>query len=1060
MHLVPPDPFGSWLARGWGMALLVGMGMIFGGCTVTSFLGSQYTNFTAYYNTFYNAEKAFEKGVGRGRNTDPPIDRTQYLSVFREPTNNVDDASLEKAIQKSADLLREHPNSKWVDDALLLIGKSYFYQQNYVGGTEKFREVISLDGGRTGEARFWLARTLLDVERYEEAVEVIRTGVQEQGDSPWTARLFLIEGKIHTKQEQWQEAVQDLNRGLQGDLPDRLAARGGFLLGQVLETLDNPAAARVAYRQVQDHGPSYELGLAARLSEIELQGQHEDPTRALARLADLEDDEKNYEQRGEMALVRARIYRAQGQYDRAQQALADMLYGDDAPSGTVEGRLHYDLARLYRDAYEDFSRAAAHFDTASTALSRGQRGDGQHGQRLPAAPQNVDVEAERYRDLASRAREVARMDSLLRIGRMSDPDFQRFVENLRRQRQSAREEQEPDRDAQQSRRLRRGSGRVVEQRRGASPASNTGQSDAGFLFHKDPARVQQGKRRFEQTWGDRPLVDNWRRRNAIQNARTASAGTDEEPRAPERRGGRRGVEEGPQGAAGDGSALDLSAIPRDSVSQAKMEAERAVTRYELANSLFLAAGRPDSAATWYRRILQENGDHPVARRALYALAEVYRAQGDTTAARQTYRRLVDQYPDTDLSVRARERLGRQQRMSSDNPSVLADSAYTRAYRQWRNGRARAAFPALLGVARQYPETDAAPRALLAAGLIYWREVKQDSMTSLRPVLARHVHPLLRSDSTTSAPNLLSPDSTVVSSDVDISDSGRVAVSTREKPVRTPAPDSSRGAGGVRSDSIETMTVGRPEGPERPVRSDSLGSPADSVSGVEQLVLNSSRWVAAADHAESDPYAPLDSLLTYLTDRYPDAPQTERAQTILDLIEERRADASRTPADTTTREPPAADTAGAEQQTAARRQVKSDQDRSDQRRDQAQPDTSTDADETGNEAERGERDPLPAPTGVTDQADEKERDQETIDRSKGGWTLLVNSFATAEEASRYVEAVRERIDRWPVDVVEETQEGKTQHHLVVGQFESRVAAAEAQQPVGRTLSAEPTVRKIP
>lgn len=1057
MRFVPLDPFGRWLIRGGGAVLLVGTMMVLGGCTATSFLGRQFTNLTAYYNKFYNAEKAFEQGVRRGRETDEPIDRTQYLALFRGPTNNVDAASLEKAIQKSADLLRENPNSKWVDDALLLIGKSYFYQQNHVGATQKFREVISVDGGRTGEARFWLARTLLDVERYEEAVAVIRTGIQEQEDSPWTARLYLVEGTIHTKQEEWEEAVQDLNEGLQGDLPDRLAARTTFLLGQALETLGNPSSARAAYRQVQEHDPSYELGFAARLNEIELQGRHGSPTRALARLRDLEDDEKNYERRGEMALTRARIYRAQGQYDRAQQTLVGMLYGEDAPSETAEGRLHYDLALLYRDDYEDFSRAAAHFDTASTALSQGQRGRQQRGQRVPGAPQNVEAEAERYRDLASRARDVARMDSLLRIGRMSDSEFQRFVEARRRQQRSVQDDRRAEREAQESRRLRRGGGTVVEQRRGTAPASNTGQSDAGFLFHKDPARVQQGKRQFEQTWGDRPLVDNWRRRNAIQNATTASAESDQEPRAPETED-RRAIAEEQTRDARDDSALDLSAIPRDSASQAKMEAERAVTRYELANSLFLAAGRPDSAATWYRRILQENGEHPVARRALYALAEAYRAQGDTTAAQQTYRRLVKQYPDTDLARRARERLGRQQRVSSNNRSTIADSAYTRAYEQWREGRGRAAFPALLGVARQYPETDAAPRALLAASLVYWREVTEDSMTPLRPVLERHVHTLTRSDSISSGPNFPPLDSSIVSSGVGVPDSAEAAMPIEEKPDRSTAPESARWERPSRPDSIQPTAVGRPAGPERPLRPDSLGSPIDSASTADRRATDSSGW--AADQTETNPYAPLDSLLTYLTDRYPEAPQTARAETILDLIEERRASGGGTSADTTNRERPAADTAGAEQRTIARRQGRGERDSSDQRRDPRQPSPSTDSDKTGDEAARGERNSLPAPTGVTDQANGDQRQPEPIDRSKGGWTLLVNSFSTAEEASPYVDAVGKRIDRWPVDLLEETQEGEPRHLLVVGQFESRAAAEEAQRPVGTTLSAEPTVRKIP
>lgn len=1062
MLRAPSGSFDSSFVRG-PIPLLVVLGMMLCGCTVTSFLGSQYTNFTAYYNKFYNAEKAFEKGLKRISSDDPSVDRARYLSIFRKPEEDATSSSFDKAIQKSADVLRDNPDSKWVDDALLLIGKSYFYQQNFVGASQKFREILSLNAERAEEARFWLARTLLEVDRYEEAAEVIRVGVQEGEASPWTARLYLVRGELHSKQGRWEEAAQALNRGLEGDLPDRPAARAAFLLGQALETLGNPEPARAAYREVQEYGPSYSLEFAARLSEIELQGQYENASRALERLEELEGDEKNYDQRGEMAVVRARIYRAQGKLDRARQALTDMLYREDAPKA-AEGRLHYDLARLYRDEYEDFSKAAAHFDTASTSLTRGRTERNGGARRLPGAPGDVGSEADRYRDLAERAQEVARMDSLLRVGRLSDREFQRFVEDLRRQRQAEQEAQAAKQDEKQSRRLRRGQQAVEEQRRETASAANTGQSDAGFLFHNNPSRVQEGKRQFEQTWGDRPLVDNWRRQSAIRNVSTASTreeetGAPEEPSSP-------AAEEGRTGATSNKeSTFDLSAIPRDSASQAKMEAERAVTRYELANSLFLAAGRPDSAATWYRRILQENGDHPVAPRALYALAESYRAQGDTTAAQQTYRRLVDRHPDTDLARRARQRLGRRQRATNNSPAVLADSAYAQAYDRWQNGQAERAFPDLLGVADQYPDTEAAPRALLVAGLVYWKEVQRDSKTDARQVLKRHLRTLRPTTAIGSDSAPFPPDSAEAVPDVGVSDSSGTA--PREK--RSPSPesvlDSSRGDEAIPGDSLRTATVNRPEGPERPVRQDSMRPPADTVETSGRAAPDSARQVAA-DRTDPDPYAPLDSLLTYLTDRYPDAPQVGRARTMLDLIEERRSGGEASSADTTTQEPPTSDTTGAAPDAITQRRLPEEQDSSAQARGRVAPDTSRSAraNQSGDgegEADGDDRDLLPAPTGVSDREDEDESGQEGIDRAQGGWALLVNSFSTSQKASTRVAVVGEQLSgRWPVDLLKEAQDDDAQYRLVVGQFESQEAAEQAKETVANQLSSEPTVWKIP
>jgi TolA-binding protein len=1048
MARTPSGLVGSIGARGTLVVLLVVAGAVVGGC---SFLGRQYSNFTAYYNKFHNAEKAFEKGVDRISTDDLSVDRTRYLSIFRKPTGATEGGAFDQAIQKSADVLREHPDSKWTDDALLLIGKSYFYQQSYVGAAEKFREVLAVDGGRTEEARFWLARTLTEVGRVEEAGDVLRMGMQEGDSSPWLARLYLVRGELNARQENWEKAVRALDRGLQGALPDRLKARASFLLGQVLETLGSSQAARRAYRQVQEHSPPYALGFAARLSEIELQGKHGDATQALDRLETLEDDEKNVDQRGEMALVRARILRVQGQFDRARRALARALYSEDAPPSASEGRLHYELARLYREALENFSRAAAHFDTARTVLNRGQSRERQRGGRLPGTPRNVDAEAERYRELADRAREVARMDSLLRIGRMGDPEFRRFVEKLQ-QRRRERNAQTAEEGSDQSRRLRGRGQRVVEERRQTTPASNTGQSDAGFLFHKDPARVQQGKREFERVWGDRPLVDNWRRRRAIRTASVSSG--DEDDGTPEP--SRASVDPGgtPQGNASNESAVDLSAIPRDAASQRKMEADRAVARYEFANSLFLAAGRPDSAATWYRRILQENGDHPVARRALYALAEAYREQGDPTAARQMYRRLIDQYPDTDLAARARQRLGRRQSTATQNRAVPADSAYAEAYDQWRNGDRLNAFPTLLHVARQYPNTDAAPRALLAAGLVYWQEVERDSTGLLRSTLQRSLRVLRRPDSV-AGPVLPALNDSGAGSELGTTESVAVTLPKDGSSTLDSMTIADRMAE-VLSDSSQSAISDRPGQPSRRATSDYIQHSADSF-GVAGRTRDSVRKPAPG-LSKMDRYTLLDSLMAYLMDRYPDAPQVVRARTIRASIDERRA-ADSTAADSSTQASPLADSeAAAEHSAAVQQRAAEGADRTERNQDRSAQPPSSDPGKNRQYQEEDDEDPLPAPTDSSGLEEQDRRQQ--IDRSRGGWTVRVDSFSTQEEATQFAEAVRPRIDRWPVDLLTVNGEEGLHHHLVVGQFEGRKEAVEAKRLVGPQLSAQPTLMKIP
>lgn len=1032
----------------WGVICL----FVLAGCGETSFLGRQYKDFNAYYNTFYNAKTAFEKGVTALRESERSVDRTRYISIFLEPREGANDAAFETAIEKSADLLREHPNSKWVDDALLLIGKSYYYQANYIGAVQKFREVIALESERTREARFWLARTLVVSEQYSAATDVLQVASRTEVTGPWTARLELTRGELLARQEQWEEAVRALQRGLSGDVPDEPAARGAFLLGQVLETLGHAKGAEIAYRRVQEYTPSYALGFAARLSEIELQGAYGDASRALERLEDAEEDEKNYERRGGVAIVRARIYRSQGQYDQARAALRDVLYGEDPPSGVVKGRLHYDLATLYRSAYDDFSQAAVHFDTASARLERPRSSGPEESRPLPGAPVDAQEQADRYRNLAERSQEVARLDSLLRIGRLSDEEFEVFVEELRRKREAERSRQAQEAPSA-ARRLRRGGDALTAQRREASSAADTRTSGAGFLFHKDPTRVQQGKRRFRETWGDRARVDDWRRRNAIRAARTGARANQEperEARPPSE------SDAGVPSAAGD-TRLGLSNIPRDSSSLAEMESDRAVARYELANSIFLAANRPDSAATLYRQILQENEDHPVAKRARYALAEAYRAAGDSVAAEEAYRRLIRQHPETDLAMRARQRLGTGPSASTGDVTVRADSTYARAYDQWQQGAWQPALDSMLALAWQHPATDTAPRALLAAGSIYWKQSENDPGAVSPSVLRRHLS-LLRgvtsSDSASTSPLFTAPDQR-----------DRIGpMGERDSPGRE------RTAGSEDSPADDGDSTAPGDGAREPAlmsgsESDTLGAPVLQDSTAVDSTARPTARVAGRDSS-----SPLVELLRYLRNQYPDSPYSQRAASMLDIIAEQRKSTGLDPSDRAdsdrSQEKPAhtdslarADRQGAGRdgnavQESATPQSPLDTMAARGRKAGLQTDTLKRRDAPSEDGR-----PLSPPTPGEGPQRPGQGPSETDAASQ--WTLLVDTFSSSEAAEERREGLERAVrDEWRVTLHRTSDDEPEPYQLLVGRYATRESARKAKVRLAADISATPTIRQWP
>jgi len=79
----------------------------------------------AYYNTFFNAEKNYSMGVDKIENNTYEKLPKDVIKLFEE------------SIEKSWRVLNNYgDSSSWADDALLLIGKSYYQMENYTKSQE------------------------------------------------------------------------------------------------------------------------------------------------------------------------------------------------------------------------------------------------------------------------------------------------------------------------------------------------------------------------------------------------------------------------------------------------------------------------------------------------------------------------------------------------------------------------------------------------------------------------------------------------------------------------------------------------------------------------------------------------------------------------------------------------------------------------------------------------------------------------------------------------------------------------------------------------------------
>jgi len=178
----PPTGAGRRLRR-WSSFVFLGLALSSTGC--------------AYYNTFYLAKRYYRDAVAEEeRNT---TDRVAPAAT----------ASYDKAIKQCARILQKYRGSKWVDDALLLTGKSFYGQGNY-GEARRWLTQLVNDYPKSElrtEAQVWIGRTWLAEEDFEKSGTILHDILADNPQFDGRSEAVFFAAETELRQEHWEEAI-------------------------------------------------------------------------------------------------------------------------------------------------------------------------------------------------------------------------------------------------------------------------------------------------------------------------------------------------------------------------------------------------------------------------------------------------------------------------------------------------------------------------------------------------------------------------------------------------------------------------------------------------------------------------------------------------------------------------------------------------------------------------------------------------------------------------------------------------------------------------------------
>lgn len=501
-------------------------------------------NSFTHYNYYFNAKKKMaEAEANMARTHKENYDSLIGLYSF-DP--NRDSAAMSQdmdtIIRKISVGIQIHdPRVKWAPDLYLLLGQAYYYRGQYENAAIAFRYIISADEEKKkakakkqgyskskeaativesdkkrgmldflkhksvhNDAILWLAHTYTEAQQVENAesiLSLLESDTKLPGDLQ--SKLAIEKAFVYLNENNQPSAAAQLAIAIaDDDLPSHLRMRAAFILGQLLQNMGEYKDAAVTFEKVLTYYPKLEMDFYARkyvaFNRLQAGDNVDEAMRPLKKV--LKD--------GKYVSYYDQVYFVLGQLaakaNQNTQAITYYTKSVNTPRATKKQKATSYAAM--GDVYygiNNYNAAKRAYDSAAKYSSGKEAGIAVAIQRSKG-----------LEEISGPTKVIHDQDSLLSLSRLSQREQQAIVRRYLRDMERKRLDSI----------ARAESTGVVA----AAPTETEADKEAASWYFGNPTLMQQGSAEFKRKWGNRPLVDNWRRNASIPLTSTRSSSTEDD----------------------------------------------------------------------------------------------------------------------------------------------------------------------------------------------------------------------------------------------------------------------------------------------------------------------------------------------------------------------------------------------------------------------------------------------------------------------------------------------------------------------------------------------------
>lgn len=642
------------------------------------FMGNRSESFGTYFNKFFTANEDYNEALKEFKATviasfNRKIDSLNVIPPVQQSTID----KFTKVIERCSKVIQYNKNTKYVDDAVLLIGLSYFYSNDFIQAERKFYEFLSKlsKSEIADEAILYLGMTKLRLRRYADAEMILKTLLQTTKKPEIKSQVLQQLAIYSIALRNISDAQNYLIQSIEITTDSEIKAERQYLLAKIYSIYNKKEAPKL-YEAAFKNTSDFDFEFYAKLNEAKAYNDIKEYAKATEILKKMDKkyiDYPEFKQFVELELANTDFY--EKRYKEAKSKYFNIIVKNPGTKAAAES--YYELGVYYEYTVKDFLKALISYKKASESSSVLDYSE--------LCKKKTDA-LDRYFTLQAVLNDTTKIEIPA-----EEPELQKYKDDYEKEfKDKFKINTDPPKGGEHGK-----SGGYAT--RDTIPENDSlMKAFEKILEEKNKGKENKGLDVENQIISKDSIVIP-KDTLMIKSEHKDSSNVPPPP------------------------VVNLDSL-RDAKENLKLSAY-----FELSEIFYYNLNRQDSAIFYMNKIINEHSGSSMVSKALFYLGAIYKSAGDSAKANEYFREIVNRFPNSVYANESRKNLGLETVIQNYD---AADSLITIADKLLISGNKDKITSVIYEAIRDYPGSPLLPKAYYTLGWVY-EYVKPDKDSAMK-----------------------------------------------------------------------------------------------------------------------------------------------------------------------------------------------------------------------------------------------------------------------------------------------------------------------------------------